>query len=161
MIPKVRRTGRSLLLTSIHEPGSRGRRAWGERRFLRVLGCCRRSPPQTVFGDEFDTAFTTRRARGGWLPSGAVGRYKPQVVVSVLVVAVLLGGAYYSSRASEATPRVVYSTALDEAVAEAQAPLLLNVNTAEAEDLEDLPEVGPSTAQSIVEYRESNGSFRS
>ncbi len=114
-----------------------------------------------MFGDEFDTAFTTRRARGGWLPSGAVGRYKPQVVVSVLVVAVLLGGAYYSSRASEATPRVVYSTALDEAVAEAQAPLLLNVNTAEAEDLEDLPEVGPSTAQSIVEYRESNGSFRS
>ncbi|MDP9455694.1 MAG: helix-hairpin-helix domain-containing protein [Actinomycetota bacterium] len=90
-----------------------------------------------------------------------MGRYKPQVVVSVLVVAVLLGGAYYSSRASEATPRVVYSTALDEAVAEAQAPLLLNVNTAEAEDLEDLPEVGPSTAQSIVEYRESNGSFRS
>ena len=118
-------------------------------------------PPYTVFGDEFDTASTTLRAGRWWLSSGGVGRYKPQIVVSVLVVVVLLGGAYYSSRASEATPRVVYSTALDEAVAEAQAPLLVNVNTAEAADLEELPEVGPSTAQGIVEYRESNGSFRS
>lgn len=73
----------------------------------------------------------------------------------------VVGGAYNSSRASEATPRVVYSTSLEEAVAEAQAPLLVNVNTAEPEDLEELPEVGPSTAQSIVEYREASGFFRS
>lgn len=95
------------------------------------------------------------------LSSGWLGRYRPQIVVSVLVVVVLLGGAYYSSRASEAMPRVVYSTSLDEAVAVAQTPLLVDVNTAEAADLEELPEVGPSTAQSIVEYREDNGSFRS
>ena len=81
--------------------------------------------------------------------------------MSVLVVIVLFGGAYYSSRASEAAPKVVYTTSLDEAVAEAQAPLLVDVNTAEAADLEELPEVGPSTARGIVEYRESNGSFRS
>ena len=114
-----------------------------------------------MFGDEFDTACTTPRAGRGWFSSGTVARYKPQIVVSFIVVIVLLGGAYYSSRASEAAPRVVYSTALDEAVAEAQAPLLVNVNSAEAEDLEELPEVGPSTAQNIVEYRESNGSFGS
>ena len=114
-----------------------------------------------MFGDEFETALTTGRGGRGWLSFGVVGRYKHQIVVSVLVVIVLLGGAYYSSRVSEATPRVVYSTSLDEAVAEAQAPLLVNVNTAEAADLEELPEVGPSTAQGIVEYRESNGSFRS
>ena len=96
----------------------------------------------------------------GWLSSGWVGRRRPQIVASVLVVVVLSGGAYYSSRASEATPRVVYSTSLDEAVAEAQAPLVVNVNTAEAADLEELPEVGPSTAQGIVEYREDNGPFR-
>lgn len=112
-----------------------------------------------MFGNEFETATTI--GRGGRLSSGASGRYKPQIVVSVLVVIVLLGGAYYSSRASEATPKVVYSTSLDEAVVEAQTPLLVNVNTADAADLEELPEVGPSTAQSIVEFREANGSFRS
>ena len=114
-----------------------------------------------MFGNEFETASTTHRGGRGRLSFGLVGRYKPQIIVSVLVVVVLFGGAYYSSRASEATPRVVYSTSLDEAVAEAQTPLLVNVNTAEAADLEELPEVGPSTAQSIVEYREANGSFRS
>ena len=114
-----------------------------------------------MFGNEFETASTTHRRGSGWLPFGLVARYKPQIVVSVLVLIVLLGGAYYSSRASEAAPRVVYSTALDEAVAEAQAPLLVNVNTAEAADLEELPEVGPSTAQGIVEYRKANGSFGS
>ncbi len=117
-----------------------------------------------MFGNEFETAVTTRRGGlggRGWTPSGWVGRYKPQIVVSVLVVVVLSGGAYYSSRVSEAVPRVVYSTSLEEAVAEAQAPLLVDVNTTEAADLEELPEVGPSTAQSIVEYREANGPFQS
>lgn len=121
----------------------------------------RRAPFITVFGQEFETATTTSRARPGGLPFGGVGRYRPQIVVSFFVVFVLLGGAYYSSRASEAAPRVVYSTALDEAIAEAQSPLLVNVNTADATDLEELPEVGPSTAQGIVEYRKANGSFRS
>lgn len=114
-----------------------------------------------MFGDGFETASTTSHGGLRWGSFDFLLRYKHQVVVSVLVVVVLFGGAYYSSRASEATPRVVYSTSLDEAVAEAQAPLLLDVNTAEAADLEELPEVGPSTARSIVEYRESNGSFRS
>lgn len=112
-----------------------------------------------MFGEEFETASTL--SRGGRASSGFVVRYKHQLVVSVLVVIVLFGGAYYSSRASEAAPKVVYTTSLDEAVAEAQAPLLVDVNTAEAADLEELPEVGPSTARGIVEYRESNGSFRS
>ena len=125
------------------------------------MGRRRRLLHHDMFGDEFETALKTGRGGRGWLPPGFVGRYKHQIVVSVLVVFVLFGGAYYSSRASEATPRVVYSTSLDEAIAEAEAPLLLDVNTAEAADLEDLPEVGPSTARSIVEYRESNGSFRS
>ena len=117
-----------------------------------------------MFGNEFETAITTRHGgtgSQGWLSSGWAVRYRPQVVVSMLVVVVLSGGAYYSSRVSEAAPRVVYSTSLEEAVAEAQAPLLVDVNTTGAADLEELPEVGPSTAQSIVEYREENGPFRS
>ena len=110
---------------------------------------------------DFETG-TTRRAndpRG--LPTGFLARYKPQIVVCVLVIVLLAGGAYYSSRASESAPKVVYSTSLEEASAEAQAPLLVDINTADAEALDELPEVGPSTAEKIVEYRRSNGSFRS
>ena len=37
----------------------------------------------------------------------------------------------------------------------------VNVNTATAEELEELPGVGPATAQAIVEYRRQHGRFRS
>ena len=86
--------------------------------------------------------------------------YKPQIVVSALVVALLAGGAYYSSHVSESSPKVVYSTSFDEAKAEAQTPLLVNINTADAKELDELPEVGPSTAEKIIEYRRRNGSFK-
>jgi competence protein ComEA len=95
------------------------------------------------------------------LSSGFFARYKPQIVVSALVVALLAGGAYYSSRVSESAPKVVYSTSFDEAKAQAQAPLLININTADAKELDELPEVGPSTAEKIIEYRRHNGSFKS
>lgn len=38
---------------------------------------------------------------------------------------------------------------------------LLNINTASAADLEDLPRIGPALAGRIVEYREANGPFQS
>ncbi|HDS09562.1 MAG TPA: helix-hairpin-helix domain-containing protein, partial [Firmicutes bacterium] len=37
----------------------------------------------------------------------------------------------------------------------------LNVNTASADELDDIPGIGPKTAQSIIEYREQNGPFKS
>lgn len=37
---------------------------------------------------------------------------------------------------------------------------VLNVNTASAAELEELPGIGPSTAARIVEYRQKNGSFK-
>jgi competence ComEA-like helix-hairpin-helix protein len=36
----------------------------------------------------------------------------------------------------------------------------VDINTADVEELDELPEVGPSTAQSIIDYRENNGGFR-
>ena len=86
--------------------------------------------------------------------------YKPQIVVSALVVALLAGGAYYASHVSESSPKVVYSTSFDEAKAEAQTPLLVNINTADAKELDELPEVGSSTAEKIIEYWSRNGSFK-
>jgi competence protein ComEA len=113
----------------------------------------------------FDTATTRRKraSRGCSTTTGGapLARYRPQVAVSVVVVVVLGGGALYAARLSEGAPRVVYSTSLEEVEAEARDSLQVNINTAEADQLEELPEVGPATAESIVEYRRTNGLFRS
>jgi competence protein ComEA len=94
------------------------------------------------------------------VPSGAFGRYGPRVVVSMLVVVLLVGGALYTARLSEGTPRVVYKASLEEVEDESQGSLRVDINTADVEELDELPEVGPSTAQSIIDYRENNGEFR-
>jgi competence protein ComEA len=109
-------------------------------------------------------AFETRTRRGDashGSPSGTLARYRPQVAVSVLVVVVLAGGALYAARLSERAPQVVYSASLEEVEAEARDSLQVNINTADAQQLEELPEVGPATAESIIEYRRTNGLFRS
>jgi len=79
----------------------------------------------------------------------------------LLVVAVLVGGAFYTARLSEGAPRVVYTASLEEIEDESQDSLRVDINTADVEELDELPEVGPSTAQSIIDYREANGEFRS
>jgi competence protein ComEA len=94
------------------------------------------------------------------LPSGAFGRYGPRAIVSMLVVVVLVGGALYTARLSEGVPRVVHTASLEEVQNESQGPLRVDINTADVEQLDELPEVGPSTAQSIIDYRQNNGEFR-
>ncbi|HZY66427.1 MAG TPA: helix-hairpin-helix domain-containing protein [Rubrobacteraceae bacterium] len=77
------------------------------------------------------------------------------------MVLVLIGGAFYAARGSENSPKVVYSASLEDVAAEANEPLLININTADVEELDELPEVGPATAQEIVDHRRANGLFRS
>ena len=110
--------------------------------------------------EAFETA-TRRGSASQGSTSGALTRYWPQIAVSVLMVVVLIGGALYASRVSERTPQVVYSASLEEVESEARDSLQVNINTAGAEELDELPEVGPATAETIVEYRQVNGSFRS
>jgi competence protein ComEA len=95
------------------------------------------------------------------LPSGAFGRYGPRAIVSMLVMVVLVGGALYAARLSEGVPRVVYTASLEEVQNESQGPLRVDINKADVEELDELPEVGPSTAQSIIDYRQNNGMFKS
>jgi competence protein ComEA len=110
--------------------------------------------------EAFETA-TRRGSASQAFPRGAFARYRPQVAVAVLVVVVLVGGAFYASRVSESAPRVVYSFSLEEVEAQAQDSLQVNINTADVEELDELPEVGPATAEAIVEHRRTNGMFRS
>ncbi len=109
-----------------------------------------------------DEAFeTATRGPGSRLAARYAGlaRYRPQLLVSVLVVAVLVGGALYAARISEGAPRVVYTASLEEVEDESQDSLQIDINTAGVEELDELPEVGPSTAESIIEYRQNNGAF--
>ena len=110
-----------------------------------------------------DTFQTATRAGGAThvSPSGTLARHGHRVVVATLVVAVLVGGAFYASRVSERAPQVVYSASLEEVEAESGGSLLVNVNTADVEELDGLPEVGPATAEAIVDYRRNSGSFGS
>ena len=111
-----------------------------------------------------NTGFDTRRSEedsGSKTSSSKIlGHYRPQIIVSVLIILVLMGGAFYAARVSDNSPKVVYSASLEEVAAEANEPLLVNINTADVEELDELPEVGPSTAQEIVDHRQANGLFR-
>jgi competence protein ComEA len=110
--------------------------------------------------EAFETATRRGNASQG-SPASALARYRPQIAVAVLVVIVLIGGALYTSRVSERAPQVVYSASLEEVETDARDSLQVNLNTADVEELDELPEIGPVTAESIVEYRQVNGAFRS
>jgi competence protein ComEA len=112
-----------------------------------------------VRDDAFETA--TRGPNARRPPTGAFARYRAQVIVSVLVVIVLAGGALYTARLSEGAPRVVYTASLEAIEDESQNSLRVDINTADIEELDELPEVGPSTAESIIQYRQANGQFSS
>jgi competence protein ComEA len=79
----------------------------------------------------------------------------------MLVMIVLSGGALYTARLSEGAPRVVYTASLEVIKDESQDSLRVDINTADIEELDELPEVGPSTAESIIQYRQTNGQFSS
>jgi len=109
-------------------------------------------------GLDFETA-TRESDVPGRTPRGWWGLYGPRLLVSVAVVAVLAGGAVYASRVSESAPKVVYTASLEEVAAESEGSLKVDINSADVEELDELPEVGPATAEAIIEYRRVNGSF--
>lgn len=107
---------------------------------------------------DFENA-TRRRDTPGSPAAVLSGRNGARLLVSLAVVAVLAGGAIYASRVSESAPKVVYTASLEEVAAESETSLKVDINSADAEELDELPEVGPSTAEAIMEYRRANGSF--
>lgn len=85
------------------------------------------------------------------------------LVLAALTVlfAVLL--AFLHKTSYEGTAHGDYTVSVQEKTDEITAPtrVLVNVNTADAEELETLTGIGPSLAQAIVDYRAGHGAFRS
>ena len=80
----------------------------------------------------------------------------------MLVMIVLSGGALYTARLSEGAPKVVYTASLEEIQDESQDSLKVALNTADIEELDELPEVGPSTAEERNPVpAQTNGQFSS
>ena len=103
--------------------------------------------------------------------SGAIERHYRKAV-TFLVILILAGTGFWGLR--RFAPAVFLGkpdliVVPDEERSQSQAakplapdkPALLNINTASAEELQTLPNIGAEMAQRIVDYRSQNGNFTS
>lgn len=66
------------------------------------------------------------------------------------------GKATSASKASE----IVKNSEKNALTASSEVAITININTATAEELDKLPEIGPVLANEIVSYRNTHGSFK-
>lgn len=92
-------------------------------------------------------------------------RLKTAEIISVLLCLALLvsAAALASGRERDSSAIALSVTTLEPEDTEAvrSAGGLININTADAEELEGLTGIGPALAGNIIEYREENGPFES
>ena len=85
------------------------------------------------------------------------------LVLAALTVLFAISLAILHKTSYEGTAHGGYTVSVQEKTDEITAPtrVLVNVNTADAEELETLTGIGPALAQAIVDYRAGHGAFRS
>ena len=85
------------------------------------------------------------------------------LVLAALTVLFAVSLAFLHKTSYEGTVHGDYTVSVQEKTDEITAPtrVLVNVNTANAEELETLTGIGPSLAQAIIDYRAGHGAFRS
>ena len=85
------------------------------------------------------------------------------LVLVALTVLFAVSLAFLHKTSYEGTAHGDYTVSVQEKTDEITAPtrVLVNVNTADAEELETLTGIGPALAQAIVDYRAGHGAFRS
>ena len=92
--------------------------------------------------------------------------------VNFLVILILVGSGFWGVRRFApavflgkpdliAVPNEEYSQSQTTETLAPSTPELLNINTASAEELQTLPNIGVQMAQRIVDYREQHGKFAS
>lgn len=90
----------------------------------------------------------------------------PGIVLTILCLTA--GGMYAFSHGAgffvpESGAESVQASAREADLAAAfpsEAPEIININTADAEELDKLPGIGPAKAAAILEYRRTHGFFR-
>ena len=85
------------------------------------------------------------------------------LVLAALTVLFAISLAFLHKTSYEGTAHGDYTVSVQEKTDEITAPtrVLVNINTADAEELETLTGIGPALAQAIVDYRAEHGAFRS
>ena len=85
------------------------------------------------------------------------------LVLAALTVLFAVSLAFLHKTSYEGTAHGDYTVSVQEKTDEITAPtrVLVNVNTATAEELETLTGIGPALAQAIIDYRAGHGAFRS
>lgn len=85
------------------------------------------------------------------------------LVLAALTVLFAVSLAFLHKTSYEGTAHGDYTVSVQEKTDEITAPtrVLVNVNTADAEELETLTGIGPALAQAIIDYRAGHGAFQS
>lgn len=90
---------------------------------------------------------------------------KPLLIASLVILAfLLLMLGFFFGRFSKDGSIEVYTQGSNRSenisADQYRQPLLININTATSRELQDLPGIGPTTADAIIAYREENGPFK-